>query len=116
MYYRFENLEVWKNARVFIANIYKLTKRFPKSEIFGLTSQIKRAAVSIALNIAECSDRRSDADFKRFLRMALGSVDEVVTGLYIALDLEFIEQKDFDILYKDSHKLTSQIRALTNKL
>lgn len=116
MYYRFENLEVWKNARIFIVNVYKLAKKFPKSEVFGLVSQIQRAAVSIALNIAEGSDRKSDADFKRFLRMAIGSIDEIVTGLYIALDLGFIEQKEFDILYKDSHKLTSQIRALTNKL
>ena len=116
MYYRFENLEVWKNSRFFISNIYKLTKKFPKNESFGLTSQIQRAAISVALNIAEGSDRRSDLDFKRFLRMALGSLDEVVTALYIAMDLEFIDNKDFQFLYEESNKLTSQIRALSNKL
>lgn len=116
MYYRFENLEVWKGSRVFIVNIYKITSKFPKSETFGLASQINRAAVSIALNIAEGSDKRSDADFKRFLRIVIGSIDEVVTGLYIALDLKFIEQKEFNVLYNESHKITSQIRALISKL
>ncbi|MBI4158024.1 MAG: four helix bundle protein [Candidatus Yanofskybacteria bacterium] len=107
---------MWKNARIFIVSIYKFTSKFPKSETFGLTSQIQRAAISVALNIAEGSDRRSDADFKRFLRIALGSIDEVVTGLYIALDLNFIEKKEFDALYENSHKITSQIRALISKL
>ena len=116
MYYRFENLEVWKKAREFIVNIYKLTDKFPKNELFGLTSQIKRASISIALNISEGSDRRSDPDFRRFLRISIGSIDEVVTGLYIALDLKFINQQEFDCLYRESHSLTSQIRALIKKL
>lgn len=66
MYYRFENLEVWKLGKEFVVEIYKITKNFPKDELFGLTSQLRRAAVSVVLNIAEGSDRKSDNEFKIF--------------------------------------------------
>lgn len=116
MYYRFENLEIWKISRKFVVEIYKLTEKFPSDERFGLTSQLRRAAISIALNIAEGSDRKSDIDFKRFLRISLGSIEETITGLYIALDLKFIVQKDFNNIYELSGVLVSKIKALTQKL
>lgn len=62
MSFRFENLEVWKMAREYVGDIYRVTKNFPKEEIFGLTSQLKRAAISIVNNIAEGSDRKSDTE------------------------------------------------------
>ncbi|MBI2676641.1 MAG: four helix bundle protein [Candidatus Yanofskybacteria bacterium] len=116
MYYRFENLEIWKLAKKFSADIYKITGKFPKSELFGLTSQLRRAAVSIALNIAEGSDKKSDPEFKRFLRISLGSLNETVTGLYISLDLNFIVKSEFDGFYKDSCLLASKIKSLISSL
>ncbi len=116
MSFRFEKLTVWQDARVFVSAIYQLTKNFPPGERFGLTNQIRRAAVSIALNIAEGSDKKSDAEFKRFLRMAIGSCEEVVTGLYISLDQNYISQKDFDIIYQQANDLVAKINALIKSL
>lgn len=116
MYYRFENLEAWQLSRRFTLEIYKATEKFPKNELFGLTNQIRRAAVSIALNISEGSERKSDLEFKRFLRIAVGSLSEVITGLYLALDLSFISKKEFDKLYSDSSILVSKIKGLVAKL
>lgn len=116
MYYRFENLEAWQLSRKFILEIYKITEKFPKNELFGLTNQLRRAVVSIVLNIAEGSERKSDLEFKRFLRISVGSLSEVITGLYVAVDLGFIDKKDFDALYQSSGVLVSKIKALVSKL
>ena len=116
MYFRFENLEIWKLARKFTVDIYSLSKKFPKEEQFGLISQIRRAAVSVVLNIAEGVDRKSDKEFVRFLRMSMTSLEEVVAALYIAIDQDFIKQEEFDYLYKSANILASKINALINKL
>lgn len=116
MYYRFENLESWQLARKFISKIYNITEKFPKNELFGLTNQIRRATVSIALNIAEGSERKSDVEFRRFLRISIGSLSEAITGLYVALDLRFINRREFDNLYENSGVLASKIKALISKL
>lgn len=116
MYYRFENLEVWKLAREFVNLIYTLTKSFPKEELFALTSQIRRAAISIMLNITEGSDRKSDIEFIRFLRIAFTSLEEVVSALYIALDQKYITQKQFDELYPKTNFLSKKINSLINYL
>lgn len=116
MSFRFENLTVWHDSRRFISLIYKSVKLFPKEERYGLSDQLKRAAISVALNIAEGSDRKSDLDFKRFLRMAIGSCEEVVTGIYIALDQGFINKENFDIIYKEANLLVAKLNALIKKL
>src|SRR3989344_8962617 len=97
-YFRFEKLEVWKEARELITIVYKITANFPTNERFGLVDQIRRAAVSIALNIAEGSTKGSDPDFRRFLKMAQGSINELITGFYIALDQRFISDNEFRII------------------
>ena len=116
MSFRFEKLQVWQDARKFTVEIYKLTSNFPKSEKYALTDQLRRAGVSIALNIAEGSDRKSDKDFIRFLRMSIGSLEEVVTGLYIAKDLGYLDDKEFEKLYKKANILVSKINALINSI
>ncbi len=116
MSFRFEKLNVWQDSRKFISSIYEITKTFPREEKFGIVDQLRRAAVSIALNIAEGSDRKSDAEFKRFLRMAIGSCEEVVTALYISLDQEFISKKEFDALYVDANNLVARINSLVRGL
>src|SRR3990167_4243864 len=97
-YFRFEKLEVWKDAREFVSLVYRITANFPSKERFGLVDQIRRAAVSIALNIAE------------------GSINEVVTGFYISLDQRFISQKAFDQVYDFSLKLNARLNALIKSL
>ena len=112
----FEDLRVWQLSMDLVDNIYSAAALFPKSEIYGLTSQVRRAAVSIALNMAEGSDKKSDKDFIRFLRIAIGSTEEVVTALYIALDLEFIEKKKFDKLYEEANYIAARLNGLISYL
>lgn len=116
MSFRFEKLSVWQDARRFVNEVYRVTRLFPKEERFGLTDQLRRAAVSIALNIAEGSDRKSDLEFKRFLRMAIGSCEEVVTALYIAIDQKYLGKGNFDSLYQDANYLVARINALIKSL
>ena len=94
--HNFKELIVWQKARKIVKDIYLLTRKYPKEELFGLTQQIRRAAVSIPSNIAEGSGRGTDADFARFLDYANGSACEVETQLYLSLDLEYISQTEFD--------------------
>lgn len=114
--FRFENLEIWKEARKLVKKVYILTSKFPVQERYGLIDQIRRAVVSIILNITEGSDRKSDIEFKRFLRMAITSAEEVVTGLYLAIDLEYIRQNEFDEIYTDINNLVARINSLIKSL
>ena len=112
----FEDLPVWKDARKFTNKIYNLTNKFPKEEIYGLTSQIRRAAVSIMSNIAEGFDRRSDKELTNFLSIARASSSEVQNDLYIALDLNYISQTEFNQLYQEAKKIAKQINGLMTYL
>ena len=88
------DLDVWKNSIDLVEDIYKLSSKFPKEEVYGLTSQIRRAAVSVPSNIAEGAARQSNKEFIQFLYIALGSLSEVETQVCIALKLGFIERID----------------------
>lgn len=77
--HRFKELEIWKRGRHFCTGIYSLTSKFPESEKFGLSNQLRRASVSIPSNIAEGSSRKSNKDFSRFLEITLGSCYEIAT-------------------------------------
>lgn len=85
--HRFKDLEIWNQSRSFCSDIYSVTSKFPETEKFGLTNQLRRASVSIPSNIAEGSSRSSDKEFMRFLEIAIGSAYEVDTQLLIAFDL-----------------------------
>jgi len=85
-----KDLDVWKKAINFVSDIYKITESFPNSELFGLTNQIRRGAVSISSNNAEGAARMSQKEFNQFLSIALGSSAEVETQLLIAMNLQFI--------------------------
>jgi len=112
----FEELAVWKDVRIFANKIYNLTKKFPNKEKYGLTSQITRAAVSVASNIAEGFDRYSKKDFIKFLIIARGSISEIQNGLYIALDLKYINQNDFQEAYALAKDLGKQINGFIKYL
>ena len=93
-----KDLNVWKNAVSFVSDIYKITESFPYSELFGLTNQIRRAAVSIPSNIAEGAARMSQKEFNQFLSIALVSSVEVETQLLIAMNLQFISTEKYNEL------------------
>lgn len=88
----YQDLKVWKLSMRFALNIYKETKQLPSDERFGLTSQLRRAAVSVPSNIAEGHGRGTPGDLARFVRIALGSLAEVETQLYIAQELDYIDR------------------------
>jgi len=88
--YSFENMLAWKEARILVKLVYTITKSFPKEEIYGLTSQIRRAAVSIASNLSEGSARITDADQKNFYKTAYSSAMESLNQAIISNDLEYL--------------------------
>jgi four helix bundle protein len=90
----YEKLIVWNKSMRIVEDTYSITSRFPRHEIYGLASQMRRAAVSIPSNIAEGSDRGSKRDFARFLRMALASTSELDTQLSLALRLGYVEKDE----------------------
>jgi four helix bundle protein len=93
--YSFENLLVWQKSRVLAKEIYKLTSTFPKEELFGITSQMRRCSISIPSNLAEGSSRRTKKDKARFTEIAFGSGLELLNQLIIALDLNYIEESKY---------------------
>jgi four helix bundle protein len=116
MSFKFEKLQVWQSALNLSDEIDVLTKRFPKSEIFILTSQIKRAADSTTLNIAEGSTGQSNAEYKRFLSIAIRSNIEVVACLHLAKRRGIINPEDFSSLYGRCQELNGKLFALKKAL
>lgn len=112
----FEELIIWQESRKFTNNIYKLTKNFPQEELYGLTSQIRRAAVSVMSNIAEGFDRRTTKEFISFLVIARASASEVQNDLYISLDLNYINKEEFQAIYNHAQKIAKLINGLITYL
>ncbi|CAM4316522.1 four helix bundle protein [Gillisia limnaea] len=112
----FEKLEVWKNARHFVKDIYLTTESFPNSEKFGLTSQIRRATVSITANIAEGFSRKTITEKARFINIAYSSAWEVINLLILSLDLEFMKEDKYLDLRKKAEHITNQLNALYKTL
>ena len=112
----FHNYMVWQKAHQFSLRIYGLTKKFPHDELFGLTSQIRRASTSIPINIAEGCGRRTDAEFAYFLDVAAGSASEVEEELLLALDLGFIGKDEHQDLDSKVTEIKAMLGALMDKL
>jgi four helix bundle protein len=111
-----KDLDVWKESMLLAKEVYLLTKHFPKEELYGITSQLRRASVSVPSNIAEGAARSSDKEFVQFLYISLGSLSELETQLLLSKDLEFIDVKT--ILPKTEPikmKLLGLIKYLKNK-
>lgn len=116
MPFKFEKLVIWQLAIEMANNIHLMTRNFPKEEIFSLTSQIKRAADSVALNIAEGSTGQSNLEQQRFLGYAQRSGLEVVSALYLSIKREYITKKIFEIRYNELDNLVRKIQAFKNSL
>lgn len=94
----FRDLVAWQRAMDLVVEVYRLTRQFPREEIYGLTAQLRRATISIPSNIAEGQGRGVGQDFARFLRVALGSLQEVQTQLMIAERLEYVGQEELRVV------------------
>ncbi len=114
MAFRFRNFKVYDNIKQFVKEIYISTNCFPKSELFGLTSQVRRAAVSISLNIAEGSDRGTDKEFCRFIFIAMGSTNEVVAALDLALN--YLKKEDYGSLIIKAEIIIKQLSSFIKSL
>ena len=114
MAFRFEDLQVWRKAMDLDEQINQLTKDFPKDELYILTSQIKRAADSVVLNIAEGSTGQSKPAYKVFLSYSIRSAVEVVSCLFIAKRRNYVQEEQFRNLYNEYEILVKMITALKN--
>jgi len=114
--YRYKDLIVWQKARILAAEIYRATEPFPKCELYGLTSQVRRAAVSVASNIAEGQGRMTLGEFEHFLGMSRGSLLELETQLAIAVDLKYLSREDFHKLEAQSCEVRRLLNGLINSL
>jgi four helix bundle protein len=112
----FRNLKVWEKAHALTLDIYKASKSFPRDEVYGLTSQMRRASVSIGANIAEGACRRGDADFARFLQIAVGSASEVEYHLLLARDLTLLTPADYQRLSEEAIEVKRMLASLMQKL
>jgi four helix bundle protein len=114
--FKFEKLLVWQRAVDLSDLIDKLTKKFPKEEMYVLTSQIKRASDSVSLNIAEGSTGQTNPEFKRFLGYALRSNIEVVACIHLAKRRKYLSDEEFDKIYKMCEEILVMINSLRNSL
>ena len=110
--YPFEKLRVWQNARELVKSVYRMTKAYPRNEVYGLTSQTNRAAVSVAANLAEGSSRTSRKDQAHFSQIAYGSLMELACLLIVAVDLEILSADREAELREEIEAISRQLNAL----
>ena len=111
-----ERLTLWKRAIEFVVKLYKVTDKFPKEEKFGLTSQIRRAAVSVPANVAEGAGRQSQKEFLHFLSNAQGSASELSTELLIAFRLGYISSAEYDAVDQELNEIGRMIVGLCRQI
>jgi len=108
------DLDVWKRSMDFVEDIYRMSEKFPREEVYGLSSQIRRAAVSVPSNIAEGASRQGNKEFIQFLYISLGSLSEVETQLMIAERLQYIS--DVDEILNNSIDIKKMLNGLISYL
>ena len=114
--FNFEKLDVWQKAIEFADLVYRSTRNFPAEERFGLSNQMRRAAVSLSSNIAEGCSRISKADFARFLEIATGSVFEITSHAFIARQQGFLEGDNFRAIYSAAEEQSRMLSGLRKSL
>jgi len=116
MAHKFRELTVWQRAMTLVTRVYTLTRDFPSHELYGLTSQLRRAAISIPLNIAEGAGSSSPAEFARFLQIALKSTYETMTALEIAERLNYSNHDSISPLLDETDELAAMLVGLSKKV
>jgi four helix bundle protein len=112
----FRNIKVWEKAHALTLQIYKVSKSFPKEELFALTSQMRRASASVGANIAEGVCRKGDGEFGRFLFIAMGSASELEYHLLLARDLEHLRSTDYEQLSAGVVEVKRMLASLIGSL
>lgn len=112
----YRDLEVWIKSRHLVKQIYIFSKSFPKEELYGLTSQIRRAAVSVPSNIAEGHSRGGTKDYINFISIAIGSLAELETQVLLAMDLEYTSETNTKIIIEQVHELQRMLHSLRGSL
>ncbi len=112
----FQKLLVWQRSMELVKDVYTITKTFPKEELYGITSQIRRSAVSVPSNIAEGSQRTSDKEFSNFILIARGSLAELITQLLIAAELRYGTQTAIEKILKECDAISRKLYAFYSKL
>jgi len=112
----FYDLDAWKKAHKFVLEVYNITRKFPKEELYGITSQLRRAAFSITANIAEGFSRYHYNDKIRFYHNARGSVSEIQNFLFLAKDLSFLIDKEFKYLFDFGEEINKLINGLIRSI
>ena len=112
----YRELQVWQKSMTLVAEIYKISKGFPKDEAYGLTSQVRRSAISIPSNMAEGYGRNSTNEYIHFLRIATGSLYELQTQMEISVNLQYLDRGEFDKLYELSREIERMLSSLIRKL
>ncbi len=114
--HQFKELKVWQKGRELVKDVYLTTHKFPKNELFGITSQMRRIAVSIPTNIAEGCGRNTDADLNRFFDIAKGSAFELETLVILSTDLDFLSQEELIRFDKKLNEIQRMIFGFKNSL
>ena len=112
----YRDLKVWQKAHRLTLAVYKGTNHFPRCELFGLTSQIRRSSVSIEANLAEGCGRRSDGEMARFVQIAMGSGAELSCHLLLAKDLGFMQEAEYATLLEDTYEVLRMLSALSERV
>lgn len=112
----FRDLDVWRKAHELTLAVYRVSKAFPKEEMYGLTSQMRRASSSIGTNIAEGCGKRTDADFARYIQNAFGSANELEYLLLLAFELQYLKKPDYEELSKNTVEVKKMLAAFLRKL
>ena len=112
----YRDLQVWQRSMTLATEIYKISKEFPKDEAYGLTSQMRRCAISVPSNMAEGYGRNSTNEYLHFLRIATGSLYELQTQMEISMNLHYLNRDKFDKLYELSREIERMLSSLIRKL
>lgn len=112
----YRDLLIWQKSMTLVTEIYKITSSFPKEEIYGITSQIRRSSVSVPSNITEGYGRNSTGDYKRFLHISLGSLYELQTQIEICFRLKYLNNESFSILKVQTNELERMMNSLISKI